>query len=140
MSDQSDRIFDEESMVALMAQEQEKEITKVSTLQGQSIGLLALLLNKGLLEPSDVSNWESLSEMAAGALTKILINGSDLDNPEQCFSNEAEVLKAKIEFLDGNITFGHLLRHDLERMTSLGAERQACVERLKELGHAPETD
>lgn len=122
----------------LMSQEQEKEITKVSTLQGQSIGLLVLLLERGLLEPEDAARWEQLSEQAAECIKKILANGDRVKNDD--FTDEEDMLGTRLDFIDANIDLGVMMRQSAEYLNELQSQREACVERLQELQGEPETD
>lgn len=115
----------------MMQTEQENEITKISTMQGYSIGLIAFLLKKGIMSSDEVSVWENYSEQAAAILKTVLGVGNKLEQDQ--FSSEIEMLELRKQFLNANIQFGRLLHHENSRISKLEEEFQRCENRLEEL-------
>ena len=135
----------EEAFVNLMyqeqereIQEQEKEIAKISFLQGLSIGLIAILLEKGLFAPEDIQRWEELSSKATDALKSIFKHGDSLQKGD--FATEIEMVKAEIAFLKSNIALSFLLERDITHRQGLKQQLKYNLDRLAELEHEPKTD
>ena len=96
-----------------MSVEHEKEITSISNLQGFSVGLVALLLQKGILAPEDVIIWEELATSATQAIEAFL----RIDT--QTLSHLKDDPDARQLLLEANETLARLFKWDEKKRQEL---------------------
>jgi hypothetical protein len=83
----------------LMAEESEKEIVQVSTMQGQIAALVALLRQKGVLTTEDVQKWEKDSDEMASLISATLKAGFLARSHEEAGEDEL-ALSAQLDSLE----------------------------------------
>lgn len=117
----------------LLEAEQEQEVTRVNTMQGQVIALVLVLRDAGLLGKDHIDRWEELSEEVAILLNRITAADIAQNDDPLSYEDVEQRLSAMLDGSEASIELARMMGNSEESLGIWIEKRDTLKGLLEEL-------